>query len=609
MALVFSRGWVRDRFRPRLRVHLTPWTLVTFAIVALVLLPVASVLLGIFGESSDTWQHLASTVLATYLGNSAVLALGVGVVTLIMGVGTAWLVATCEFPGRRMLETGLILPLAMPTYIVAYTYAEVLAHAGPVQGVLQIVLDPSTTAALRTGLMSLPGAIFILSLVLYPYVYLITRASFLKQSGGILETSRILGKSGWGSFRQVALPMARPAVVAGVTLVLMEVLNEYGAVKYFGVSTFTTGIFRAWFSLGDTPSAIRLSACLLAFVFFLILVERVQRGRARFDHGSSRFRPVAPFRLKGARGWLATAACAIPVLLGFVVPVAQLLVWAAEVAPQALDRRFLVLAMNSFGLALVSALFAVAAALVIVYSVRLSPTPLLRLASRASSLGYSIPGAVIAVGVLVPFIWLDRRILELLAPLTGSPVGLLLTGTVAALIFAYVVRFLAVALNPLDSGFERICGNLDETSRSLGSPPLRTLRRVNIPLLKGTLLSAGLLVFVDVLKELPLTLILRPFDFDTLATRAFQLAMDEQVAESALPALLIVLVGLLPVILINRLIGQERGGPRGPGPDREEGRPGRPQGTGGGPATGGVPAGAGDLVGAAREGAGGVGTP
>ncbi|TVR63812.1 MAG: iron ABC transporter permease [Gemmatimonadales bacterium] len=595
MAIAFSRGWARDRFRPRLRAHLTPWTLVTFAIVALVLLPLASVLLGIFGESSDTWRHLASTVLADYLGNSAILALGVGVLTLVIGVGTAWLVATCEFPGRRFLETGLILPLAMPTYIMAYTYAEVLSHSGPVQGVLQIFLDPVTTASIRTGLMSLPGAVFILSLVLYPYVYLITRASFLKQSGGILETSRILGKSGWASFRQVALPMARPAVVAGVTLVLMEVLNEYGAVKYFGVSTFTTGIFRAWFSLGDTPSAIRLSACLLAFVFLLILAERAQRGRARFDHGSSRFRPVAPFRLRGARAWLATGACTVPVVLGFVVPVGQLLVWTAEVVPEALDRRFLWLALNSFGLALVSALIAVAAALIIVYSVRLSPTPLLRLASRASSLGYSIPGAVIAVGVLVPFIWVDRRLLELLAPITGSGVGLLLTGTVAALVFAYVVRFLAVALNPVDSGFERICGNLDETSRSLGSPPLRTLRRVNVPLLKGTLLSAGLLVFVDVLKELPLTLILRPFDFDTLATRAFQLAMDEQVAESALPALLIVMVGLLPVVLINRLIGRERG--ETGGPDGEEPKP---------KATGGVPAGAGDLVGAAREGAGGA---
>jgi iron(III) transport system permease protein len=548
-----------ERFRPRWRVTLTPWTVATLLTVALILLPIAAILLGIFGESSDTWRHLASTVLTDYLVNSTVLVIGVGTVTLVVGVGTAWLVATCEFPGRRILETGLILPLAMPTYIMAYTYAELFAHTGPVQSFLQLIFSPGSTAGLRTALMSLPGATFILALVLYPYVYLITRASFLKQSGGVLETSRILGKSGWSSFFQVALPMARPAVVAGVTLVLMEVLNEYGAVTYFGVSTFTTGIFRAWFSLGDTPSAIRLSACLLAFVFVLILAERAQRGRARFDHGSSRYRPVTPFQLQGARAWLATLACAIPVLLGFVVPMIQLVTWALEAAPQALDSRFFALALNSFGLALAAALAAVAASLLIVYSVRLSPTPLLRLSSRAASLGYSVPGAVIAVGVMVPFIWVDRQVAGWIASLTGSTVGLLLTGTVAALVFAYVVRFLAVSLNPLDSGFERVCGNLDETSRSLGSPPMRTLIRVDIPLLKGTLLSAGLLVFVDVLKELPLTLILRPFDFDTLATRAFQMAMDEQVAESALPALLIILVGLLPVILLNQLIGRERG--------------------------------------------------
>jgi iron(III) transport system permease protein len=554
------RGRLRglgDRYRPQLRVTLTPWTVATLVVVALVLLPIVSILVGIFGESSETWQHLAATVLTRYVTNSALLVVGVGALTLVTGVGTAWLVTTCQFPGRRILETGLVLPLAIPTYIVAYTYAELLAHDGPVQGALQLFLDPATTATLRTGLMSLPGATIILALVLYPYVYLITRASFFKQSGGVLETSRIMGKGAWTSFLKVALPMARPAVVAGVTLVLMEVLNEYGAVTYFGVSTFTTGIFRAWFSLGDAPAAIRLSACLLLFVFVLILLERAQRGRARFDHGR-RPRPVTPFPLVGMKAWLATTACAVPVVLGFLVPVLQLGIWAVRAAPGSLDGRFLTLAANSFGLALVAALLSVVAALLIVYSVRLSPTPLLRLAARASSLGYSIPGAVIAVGVMVPFIWLDRRAAAMLQSLTGTTVGLLLTGTVAALVFAYVVRFLAVALNPVDSGFERICGSLDETSRSLGSPPMRTLLRVDIPLLKGTLVSAGLLVFVDVLKELPLTLILRPFDFDTLATRAFQLAMDEQVAESALPALLIILVGTVPVVLLNRLISRQR---------------------------------------------------
>jgi iron(III) transport system permease protein len=556
-----ARGWLarlRDEYRPRPRVTLTPWTVATAVVVLLVLLPPAVILGGVFAGGSETWDHLASTVLRLYIVNSLALVVGVGALTLMVGVATAWLVATCDFPGRKVFEWALILPLALPTYIMAFTWAELLAHHGPVQQVLQVVFEPSTTARLRTWLMTLPGAGVMMALVLYPYVYLISRTSFQKQSGGILETARMLGKGPWETFFRVALPLARPAVVAGLTLVLMEVLNEYGAVKYFGVSTFTTGIFRAWFSLGDGPAAIRLSAALLVLVFALILVERQQRGRARFDHGSSRFRPIPRFRLDGWRRWGAVAACALPVLLGFVVPVGQLVVWAVGVAPEALDRRFLTLALNSFGLATAAALLAVAAALLIVYAVRLSPTPPLRLGARAASLGYSIPGAVIAVGILVPFLWVDRNLAALLRPLVGANVGLLLTGTVAALVFAYVVRFLAVALNPVDSGFERICGNLDQASRSLGSPPMRTLWKVDLPLLRGTLLAAGLLVFVDVLKELPLTLILRPFDFDTLATRAFQLASDEQVARSSLPALLIVAVGTVPVVYLSRIIARQR---------------------------------------------------
>ncbi len=524
--------------------------------VGMVLLPIVSILVGILGESSDTWRHLASTVLLEYTVNSAVLALGVGTLTLVIGVGTAWLVSTCDFPGRRILETGLVLPLAIPTYIAAFAYAELLSHTGPIQSALQLFLDPVQTAALRTGLMSVGGAMVILSLVLYPYVYLITRASFMKQSGGILETARIMGKGSWETFFRVGLPLARPAVVAGVTLVLMEVLNEYGAVKYFGVSTFTTGIFRAWFALGDAPAAIRLSACLLLFVFILILGERMQRGRARFDHGSARFRPVVRYRLSGQRAILAFTACAIPLALGFVLPLLQLLAWGVEASHHIADRAFIILVLNSFGLALAAAAATVVTAVIIVYAVRLTPTPTLRFTSRIASLGYSIPGAVIAVGILVPFIQLDRWISGAWASLTGEALGLVLTGTVLALLFAYVIRFLAVALNPIDSGFERVCGNLDETSRSLGASPLRTLVRVDLPMLKGILASAGLLVFVDVLKELPLTLILRPFDFDTLATAAFQLASDEQLARSALPALLIIAVGLVPVVLLNRLISR-----------------------------------------------------
>lgn len=559
--LSFGGGVARfgQRMGQSRRLFLTPWTLAMAVVVLLVLLAPIVILGGVFAGGSETWDHLARYLLGTYIWNSTLLVLGVGVATLLIGLPTAWLIATCTFPGRNVLAWALVLPLATPTYIMAFTYAELVAHDGPIQLFLQRgLVSAETTALLRTSLMSLPGAGLMMTLVLYPYVYLISRTSFQKQSGGILESARMLGKGPWKTFFQVALPLARPGVVAGVTLVTMEVLNEYGAVKYFGVSTFTTGIFRAWFSLGDGPAAIRLSAALLLLVLVLILMERRQRGRARFDPGSSRYRPPALVALHGWKAALAVLVCTLPVLLGFLVPVAQLAFWSFQVRAEALDPRFIRLVLHSFGLASGAALATVLAALLIVYAVRLSPTPLLRLGARVSSLGYSIPGAVIAVGLLIPFLWLDRKISDLSSVLFGmSGVGLLLTGTVGALLFAYVVRFLAVAINPLDSGFERICGNLDETSRSLGASPMRTLLRVDLPLLKGTLAAAALLVFVDVMKELPLTLILRPFDFDTLATRAFQLASDEQVARSALPALLIICVGLLPVILLSRLIARE----------------------------------------------------
>lgn len=566
----FRRAWevlrlLARQSRTHFRAGLSAWTLASLVLVLLTTIPLMAVFVGVLGPSSDTWRHISSTVLADYLWNSAALMVLVGAFTLVMGVSAAWLVAVCSFPGRRVFEWGLILPLAIPTYIAGITYAELLAYGSPLHDLLAAIWPASAPPRFQTHIMTLPGAAVVLSLVLFPYTYLITRASFAKQSGSILETARILGRSPWQTFYQVALPLARPAVVAGSTLVLMEVLNEYGAVKYYGIPTFTTGIFRAWFPLDDPDTALRLAGCLLLFVFSLILVERGQRGRARFDGGSRIQRPAPRYVLVGWRATAAFAACAIPMTFGFVVPVAQLTAWFLATAPGLLDWDFASMALHSFGLALAAAALAVLVALVVAYAARLSPTPLLTLASRLAVLGYSIPGAVIAVGVLVPFVWVDRRVDGLAEAILGSGPGLLLTGGLAALLFAYVVRFLAVSLSPVESGFKRVCGNLDECSRSLGLSPLRTLLRVDIPLLKGVLASAALLVFVDVLKELPLTLILRPFNFDTLATSAFQLASDERVAQSAVPALLVILTGLIPVILLDRLVGKT-----GPGHRAEE---------------------------------------
>jgi len=557
----------RQRWLPRLPLPirvarrgegLTPWTAATLLLVLLVALPLFTVVYGILGPGSETWSHLASTVLWDYVRTSAYLMGAVGGMTLVLGVSTAWLVTTCEFPLRRLLGVALILPLAIPTYIIAFTYAEIFSHTGPVQELIRWFHPDTPLIGLRRQVMSTNGAAVLMALVLYPYVYLVSRASFLKQTGGVLESARILGRGAWSTFFRVALPLARPAVAAGVTLVLMEVLNEYGAVRYFGVHTFTTGIFRAWAGLADFPAAMRLSGCLLLFVFLLVGLERTQRGRARFQEGAASGRPVPRTRLRGWRGAAALGVCLVPVVLGFVVPVSQLLVWAIHEAPGAMGRGFPRLALNTFALAVVAASLTVLVALVVVYSVRLNPAPLLKLAARVSMLGYSIPGVIVALGLLFPLGFLDRVLDDTMRATLGVSTGLLLSGTVVALTFAYLVRFLAVALTPIESGFERICGKLDETSRSLGSPPLRTLVKVDLPLLKGTLLAAGLLVFVDVLKELPLTLVLRPFNFDTLATRAFQLASDEQVAQSALPALLIITVGLIPVVVLNRIMTREQ---------------------------------------------------
>ena len=545
--------------RSEFRGGLTPWSVSALVVVALTTLPLLVIARGVFEPRTEIWQHLASTVLPVYVANSALLVVGVGALALVLGLAPAWLVSAYEFPGRRTFEWSLVLPLAIPTYIIAYTYAGVFEYGSAMSGALDALWPGAETWRIRSAIMSREGAMVMMALVLYPYVYVIARASFVQQSGAVLETARGLGRGPWNTFFKVALPMSRPAVVGGLTLVLMEVLNEYGAVKYFGVPTFTTGIFRAWFPLNDPVSAMRLSGILLLFVFSLIVFERAQRGRARFDDGARGYRPAERRRL-GRRGrWLSFAACLLPLTLGFLVPVLQLLGWAAQAGSRALDARFVQLTLHSFSLALTAGLLAVVAALLIAYAVRLSPTPLLRLASKVAVLGYSIPGAVIAVGVFIPLVWVDRHVDAFMRASFDLPTGLLLSGTLVALVFAYMVRFLAVALNPLESGFKRLCGNLDETSRSLGVPPLKTLWKVDLPLLKGTILSAALLVFVDVLKELPLTLIIRPFNFDTLATRAFQLATDEQLTQSAVPALLIIAVGLVPVIVLNKLIG--RGGP------------------------------------------------
>jgi iron(III) transport system permease protein len=549
------RAGSRRRAPPRARLGFF-----ALAIGCLVALPVAAVTLQLFQPAGDVWQHLAATVLPRYLRNTAFLVLGVGAGVLVIGVGTAWLVAMCRFPGRRLFEWLLLLPMAVPTYVIAYAYTDFLQFSGPVQSTLRETTGWGRGDYYFPNIRSLGGAISLMILVLYPYVYLLTRAAFLEQSACVLEIGRTLGRRPWRLFSTIALPLARPAIAGGTALALMEALNDFGAVQYFGVDTFTTGIYRTWFGMGEPAAAAQLASMLLLFVLVLLLLERWSRRRARFFHTSSRYRSLPEFPLTGIPGALAAAACAVPVLLGFVIPAALLGSMAITHGDPLFGTGFIEFARNSVTLAAVTAGLAVLLALPLCYGMRPGAGPLNRVAARVAGMGYAIPGSVIAVGVLAPLGFLDLRLNDWLEGWFGRAPGLIFTGTVVALVYAYVVRFLAVSINAVEGSLAKITPSMDGAARTLGQTPARTLRRVHAPLTRGSLLAAGILVFVDVMKELPATIILRPFDFDTLAVRAYALASDERLSQASTAALVIVAVGIIPVILLSRALAGSRPG-------------------------------------------------
>ncbi|WP_068437570.1 iron ABC transporter permease [Magnetospirillum sp. XM-1] len=523
------------------------WVVLAMGLAALVALPVVVVAANLAAPTEGVWSHLAETVLGSYVANSLWLMLGVGIGVGIGGVGTAWLVTMCRFPASRHLEWALLLPMAMPAYVVAYTYTGMLDYAGPVQSSLRALFGwKSARDYWFPEVRSLGGAIWVMSMVLYPYVYMMARAAFLEQSVCVLEAARTLGRSPWRAFVQVALPLARPAVVAGVALALMETLNDFGTVHYFAVDTFTTGIYRTWLGLGQPAAAAQLGAVLMLFVLSLVLAERMSRGAARFHHTTGRYRRLPQLELRGAKALAALAFSTMPLVLGFLMPGVMLAAWVVQDgALSGLGE----LAGNSLILAGMAGAAAVAVALPLAYAQRLRPTPLVKGCVRLASLGYAVPGSVIAVGIMVPLAALDR--------LLG---GLFLTGTVVALTYAYLVRFLAVSVNAVESSLGKITPSMEAAARTLGAGLGKTLRRVHIPMMRTSLLSAALLVFVDVMKELPATLLMRPFNFDTLATRTFTLASDERLADAAAPALAIVAAGLLPVMLLSRAIARSRPG-------------------------------------------------
>lgn len=535
------------------------WTIVILIIAALISIPILFVFGSVFTDAGEIWQHLASTVLMSYITNSLWLMVGVGIGVLIVGVSTAWLVTMCKFWGKGVFEWSLLLPLAAPAYLLAYTYTNMLDYFGPVQTTLRNIFGWQTVQDYWfPNIRSLWGAIAMMILVLYPYVYLLARVAFLEQSKVTIEASRSLGCSPWGGFWKIALPLARPSIIAGLALVLMETLNDFGTVAYFGVNTFTTGIYRTWLGMGERVAAAQLAAFLMVFILVLIVLERWSRSQARYYQTANIKQNSSKYQLNYLQGAIAWVVCFLPLGLGFLLPGLYLLQMTIKNWENAFEEKFVNLAINSFILAIIAAVIAIIISLVIAYGQRLQPKKLINWSVTVAGMGYAIPGSVIAVGVLIPLGRLDNFIDTWIDKIFNISSGLILSGTITGLIFAYLVRFLSVSLGTVESSLQKIKPNLDDAARSLGYNPVRILLSVHIPLLWGGILTGVMLVFVDVMKELPATIVMRPFNFDTLAIRVYQYASDERLVEAAAPALAIVLVGVIPVIFLSWEIARNR---------------------------------------------------
>ncbi len=529
---------------------------VALFVAAACLLPMVAVVLAAATGGTATISHLMSTVLPGYALTTAVLVVLVSAGTFSIGVGAAWLVTMTRFPGVRLLEIALVLPLAFPAYVLAYAYTFILDHPGIVQTNLRQITGWGPRDYWFPEIRSTEGAAVMLILVLYPYVYLLARAAFIQQSGSAFLAARALGNSPWMAFWRVSLPMARPAIAGGVLLAVMETIADFGTVAYFGVQTFATGIYTSWFSIGDRAAAAQLALCLLGFALLMAVAERTQRGKAKYYQAGKSHAALPTAHLKGWQSVGAFVLCIIPVVLGFLLPVIILVQMGMTSEQNLLSRRYIGFIQNSLTLAGIAAVVTVFAAICVGFYQRLRPGRVSSAAAYLARLGYAVPGGVIAVGLIVPFAGFDNTLDAWMRKTFDISTGLLITGSIWLLVAAYMVRFLAAALSAYEGGQSTVHANMDAASRSLGQTPLATLRRVHLPILTPSLLTALLIVFVDVMKELPATLIMRPFNFDTLAVQAYRLASDERLEGAAVPSLVILAVGLLPVILICRQVGR-----------------------------------------------------
>ncbi|WP_046179657.1 ABC transporter permease [Domibacillus tundrae] len=539
-----------------IRLHVNSWSIMSIIFTLLILSPALSIFFQIFEKPNENWAHIQEFLLKNYIQNTLMIVFFTGLFSILIGVSLAWFVTAYRFPLRRFFKWGLILPLAIPPYIGAYTYHGIVNYTGVLQSTLRNEFNITANPA-YFDIMNIPGAIFIFTIFLYPYVYIITRAYLEQQSASLIENARLLGSGPLELFFRVIMPISRTAIIGGASLVILEVLNDYGVVSYFGIQVITTAIFQAWFGMSDVASAIKLAGMLMAIVFLILFLEKVLRGRKQYSYSNAKVRPLEPISLSREKTILLFGYVMFIFTAGFLIPFVQLFQWMMMTYEKVVSPDFLQLIFNSVYVSLISAFIIMIIALVIGNFIRLSDSPWSKAVSRVTVLGYSIPGAVIAIGVLTFFLWLDRHLNTVYTAL-GIDAPIILSLGLGMLIFAYVSRFLAIGFNPVDAGFDKIGRSFTEASRLLGTSLMRTFFKVDLPMIRGAVFGGFTLVFIEVMKELPLTLLLQPFNFYTLSTKAFQYANDEAVHEAALASMLIILISGLSIFVFHAVLEKEK---------------------------------------------------
>ena len=530
--------------------RLSYWSSLPLAVLTVFTAPILIVILSLFGGFSENWFHIFDYLIFDYVKSSLILVLGVASIVLAVGTVTAWIVTTYNFPGKRLFEWALILPLAIPPYILAYTFTGLFDPFGDANNLARSLFGMDSNFVLFPNVRNIYGAILVFGFTLYPYVYLVSRSAFINLSRSMQESARLLGLSQFQVFYKLSLPLIRPAVIGGLMLVVMETLSDFGAVDHFAIQTFTTGIFRTWYGLYDLQTAMQLASLLLLVIVIFYILERSNRGNELYSSSNSTFSPNIEQNLYGINALLAFSLCFIPIFIGFLLPIIELSIWAYEVNLKFFDANFINTFTNTIGLSLVTGLVCAALALLINFSVRYKPLFVINRLSSLLSVGYAVPGLILAVGIVQLFVYLDTSVF--------SSLDVLLTGSLFGLILAYVIKTYALANSSIESGYERISNSLDDSSKILGTVGWSLLRKVHMPLLKTSILTSILLVMSDVIKELPATLILRPFNFETLAVSAYVYASEERMIQAAAPAIAIVMTGLIPIFFLSKMIRSSR---------------------------------------------------